>query len=107
MAKLAVELEITRLLGIRIACLLNKDIVPDYEAAMAKMFGSETEYRVTSEWMKVLSLFGQLDMNSRGAPLDGRVSRWFFQSTRDLLTRGTSEIMKNIIAQRKLDLPRG
>ena len=63
----------------------------------AKVFGSETSYRLNSEWMKVLSLYGQLDMYSRHAPLDGRVNRWFYNATRDLLTRGTSEIMKNII----------
>jgi len=106
-AQLAIELELTRLLGIRIACMLNKGAVSDYEAATAKIFGSETSYRLHSEWMKLLSLYGQLDIYSRRAPLDGRVSRWFYHATLDLLTRGTSEIMKNIIAQRKLDLPRG
>jgi len=106
MACLFVKIELTRLLGMRIAHLTNKGIVPDYEAAMAKIFGSETSYHLNSLWMKALSFYGQLDMHSKCAPLGGRVNRWYFMATRDLLTRGTSEIMKNIIAQRKLDMPR-
>jgi 3-oxocholest-4-en-26-oyl-CoA dehydrogenase alpha subunit len=106
MARLATELEITRLMGMKIACILNQGRVPDYEAAQAKYFGSETSYRLTDECMKVLSYYSQLDIGSHSARIGGKVNRWYFQATRDLLTRGTSEIMKNILAQRKLEMPR-
>ena len=74
---------------------------------MAKMFGSEMEYRMIDEWLKLLSLYGALDARSKYAFLDGRVPlRYFVGATRDLLTRGTSEIMRSIIATQGLDLPR-
>jgi alkylation response protein AidB-like acyl-CoA dehydrogenase len=106
MARLSTELEITRLMGMKIACILNQGRVPDYEAAQAKYFGSETSYGLTDECMKVLSYYSQLDIGSHSARIGGKVNRWYFQATRDLLTRGTSEIMKNILAQRKLEMPR-
>jgi hypothetical protein len=104
-AQLAIEIEMARLLALRVTCLRNKGAVADYEAAMSKMFGSEVQYRLEDEWMKILSLYGSLEMGSAGAPLDGRVSRWYFRAVRDMLTRGTNEIMKAIIARRKLELP--
>jgi len=106
-AQLAIELEVSRLFGLRIACMLNKGTTPTYEAAMAKMFGSEDQYRMMDEWMKLLSFYGQLDMGSKCGVLDGRVSRWYYgKAIQNLITRGTSEIMRNVIALRGLGLPR-
>lgn len=106
-AQIATELEVNRLYGLRVACMLNRGNVPTYEAAMAKMFGSEMEYRMINIWMKLLSLYGPLDVGSKYAVRDGRpFQRYSVGATRDLLTRGTSEIMRNIIATLGLDLPR-
>jgi len=105
MAQLAIEIEMARLLALRVTCLRNKGISADCEAAMSKMFGSEVQYRLEDEWMKILSLYGSLEMGSEVGPLGGRVSRWYFRAVRDMLTRGTNEIMKAIIARRRLALP--
>jgi len=106
-AQIATELEVNRLYGLRVACMLNRGNVPTYEAAMAKMFGSEMEYQMINIWMKLLSLYGPLDVGSKYAVRDGRpFQRYSVGATRDLLTRGTSEIMRNIIATLGLDLPR-
>lgn len=105
LAQLAIEMEMSRLLALRVTCLRDKGIIADYEAAMSKMFGSEVQYRLEDQWMKILSLYGSLEMGSIDAPLNGRVSRWYFRAIRDIITRGTNEIMKAIIARRKLSLP--
>lgn len=105
LAQLAIRLEMARLLALRVIHLRSKEVVADYEAAMSKMFGSEAQYAVEDEWMKVISLYGTLRMGSPDAPFDGRVSNWHFRGIRDTLTRGTTEIMKLIIARRKLELP--
>ncbi|MFC2067205.1 acyl-CoA dehydrogenase family protein [Chloroflexota bacterium] len=105
LAQLAIRIEMSHLLALRVTCLRDKGIVADYEAAMSKMFGSEAQYGVENEWMKILSLYGTLQMGSASAPFDGRVGQWYFRAVRDLLTRGTNEIMKAIIARRKLGLP--
>lgn len=105
LAQLAIEMEMSRLLALRVTCLRDKGIIADYEAAMSKMFGSEVQYRLEDQWMKILSLYGSLEMGAIDAPLNGRVSRWYFRAIRDIITRGTNEIMKAIIARRKLSLP--
>lgn len=105
MAQLAIEIEMARLLALRVTCLRDKGTVADCEAAMSKMFGSEVQYRLEDEWMKILSLYGLLEMGTVDAPIGGRVNLWYFRAVRDILTRGTNEIMKTIIARRKLVLP--
>ncbi len=106
-AQFAIDLEVTRLLGLRVACMIDKGTLPTYEASMAKLFGSEMQYRMTDEWVKCLSLYGQLGAGSKWAVMDGDVNRLYYTNgIRDLLTRGTSEIMRNIIALLGLGLPR-
>ena len=73
---------------------------------MTKLFGSETAYRLADEWMKIIAQYGQLDMGSKHAFEDGRPGRVFYnRATRSLITAGTSEIQRNIIAL-QLGLPR-
>lgn len=103
--ELATQIEVVRLFGVRIACMLNKGTVPNYQAAMAKAFGSEVEHELANTWMQLLDLYGRLEVGSEGAPLNGRIEHWYLETIRGLLTRGTSEIMRNIIALRGLGLP--
>ena len=48
----------------------------------------------------------QLRVKSEGAPLDGRSESTYRYTVIDTIGGGSSEIQKNIIARRKLDLPR-
>ena len=106
-AQLAIEIEVARLFGFRIACMLDKGNIPTYESSMTKLFGSETSYRLADEWMKILAQHGQLDMSSKHAFENGRMGRVFYnRATRSLITAGTSEVQRNIIAL-QLGLPRG
>jgi len=106
-AQLAVEIEVARLLALRVACMINKDAIPSYETAMAKLYGTETAYRLNDEWRKLLGNYGQLDMGSLHAFEDGRMGRVFYsRATRAMITAGTSEIMRNIVAV-QMGLPRG
>ncbi len=105
-AQLAIDIEVARLFGLRIACMIDKGIIPTYETSMTKVFGSETAYRLAEEWMKLLSAYSQLDVGSKYAYENGRISRVFYNRvTRSILTAGTSEIMRNIIAL-QIGLPR-
>ena len=73
---------------------------------VTKMFGSETAYRLADEWMKIIAEYGQLDTGSKYAFEDGRPGRVLYnRTTRSLITAGTSEIQRNIIAM-QLGLPR-
>jgi alkylation response protein AidB-like acyl-CoA dehydrogenase len=86
--------------------MINKNIVPGYETAMAKVYGTETAYHLGNEWCNLLASYGQLDIGSRYAFDDLKIARVFYsRATRALITAGTSEIMRNIIAL-QLGLPR-
>ena len=107
LAELRIEFEIGRLLAYRVAWLQNAGQIPNYESSMAKMYGSELNRRFGTEAVGLLGLAGQIEPGSRWAPLQGRIERSFLAGYSYTIAGGTSEIQRNIIAQRGLGLPRG
>jgi len=87
--------------------MLNKGTIPSYETAMVKMFASELEQRIFDVGLRILSLYGQLHPESKGAELMGWITQSSLHAARVSITRGSSEVMRNIIALRGLELPRG
>ncbi len=106
LANLAIDIESAKLFALRVACMLNKGEIPNYEASMLKMVVSETLQVLVNTAMQILGYYGQVQENSKWAPLNGRIERSYRDSLEGLITRGTSEIMRNIIAQRGFGLPR-
>ena len=106
LAELAIDLEVARLFSLRVASMLNNNKIPNYEAAMLKAAVSETEQRLVNTAMQILGTYGQLKEGSRWAPLNGKFERRYRDSLEALIVRGTSEIMRNVVAQRGLGLPR-
>jgi alkylation response protein AidB-like acyl-CoA dehydrogenase len=106
LADLAIEIESARLLALRAAWMLDRRLVPNYEAAMLKMVVSEIEQDLVNTAMQVMGPYAQVKKGSKWAPLDGTYEWRYRDSLEELVTRGTSEIMRNIIAQRGLKLPR-
>jgi len=107
LAQLTIEIEVAQLLAYRVIWLLSRDTVPNYEAAMLKVFATELRQRIDRVGLQIMGLFGQLQTGCSWAPLDGK---WEHNYRDDLLATivgGTSEIMRNIIALRGLKLPRG
>ncbi len=107
LADLAIEIESARLFALRVAWMLDRGKIPNHEAAMLKMVVSEIEQDLVQTAMQIFGPYGQLQKGSRWAPLDGKFEWRYRDSLEALITRGTSEIMRNIIAQRGLGLPRG
>lgn len=107
LAAVAVDLECARLLSLRVAWMLNSGQIPNYEAAMLKMVVSETEQDMINTAMQILGDYGQLQEKAPGAPFDGKIEKVYRDSLESLITRGTSEIMRSVIATRGLNLPRG
>ncbi len=99
-----VEAETALMLSLRVAHLQNRGLVPNHEASMVKLFSSELIQRFARTEMKVVGLYGQLKGSQ--APNRGRAVAAYVGSLSATLAGGTSEIQRNIIAQRGLSLPR-
>jgi alkylation response protein AidB-like acyl-CoA dehydrogenase len=106
LAQLSIEFEVGRLLCYRVAWLLSRGIVPNYEAAMAKAFCTEFEQRLANAATQMLGLYGQLMPGSKVGVLKGRVARAYLCSLAYTIQGGSSEILRNIVATRGLGLPR-
>jgi alkylation response protein AidB-like acyl-CoA dehydrogenase len=105
--QIATEIEIARLHSYRLASMQTKRIVANYEAAASKLFTSELSQRMAGSGMEILGLSGQLQHGSKGAPMDGVIEHLSRETLLNTIAGGTSEVMRNIIATRGLDLPRG
>ena len=70
LAQRYVETEVARLIAYRVAWMQSQGIVPNREASMSKVFGSENFQRVADTGMKVLGQYGLLVAGRQmGAPL--------------------------------------
>jgi alkylation response protein AidB-like acyl-CoA dehydrogenase len=107
LAERAIEIDVGRYLAYRVAWMQSAGKIPNYEASMVKVFGSELQQRVAQTGVKLLGLGGQLWEGSRAAPLGGRICANYMANVPATIAAGTSEIQRNIIATRGLGLPRG
>ena len=107
LAELGIEFLAGRLLAYRVASMQAKGQIPNAEASMSKLFGSELQRRLAGAGVDVLGLAGQLTPGSKWAPLAGRLEMYYLGASALTVAAGTSEIMRGIIAGRGLGLPRG
>ena len=102
-----IETEIARYLSYRVAWMQSQSLVPNYEASMSKVYGSEFQQRTARVGINVLGLAGALKPASPHAKLEGAFCQMYMSSVARTIGAGTSEIQRNIIATRGLGLPRG
>ncbi|MDY6934591.1 MAG: acyl-CoA dehydrogenase family protein [Spirochaetota bacterium] len=106
LAQCAVEIEVSRLLAYRLSCMANENIVANHEASVSKLFGSEMSQRIAKIGMEILGLYGPLELPSKWTPLEGKIQQLYLWTLANAIGAGTSEIQRNIIALRGLNLPR-
>jgi alkylation response protein AidB-like acyl-CoA dehydrogenase len=102
-----IETEISIVLSYRVATMQARGLVPNQEASITKLYGSELAQRIAKTGVKVAGLYGQLREGSPRAPLGGRFDAWYRIAVGATLAGGTSEIQRGVIAQRGLGMPRG
>ncbi|MCA9843443.1 MAG: acyl-CoA dehydrogenase family protein [Dehalococcoidia bacterium] len=108
LAELRIGVEASRLLSYRVAWMQSANLIPNYEASMSKVFGSELGQRIANFGLKLLGLPGQnVDPADPNAPLKADIGRSYMRTVPGTIAAGTSEIQRNIIATRGLGLPRG
>ncbi len=107
LAELKIEFEVGRVLAYRVAWMQSQNLIPNYEASVSKMYGSELAVRLANAGVGILGLGGQLAPGSPWAPLAGRIENLYILAAALPVAAGTSEIQRNIIAGRGLGMPRG
>ena len=100
------EVEIARMFSYRVVTLQNRGLIPNYEASLMKLYNTELNQRIARTGLRMLGMYGQLDRGSELAPNKGRNCYTFLRSAAYTIEGGTSEVQRNIVAQRGLGLPR-
>jgi hypothetical protein len=106
LAQLEIEIEANRHLYYRLADMIDKGQVPNYQTSMQKLFATEVAQHITETGMELLGMDGLLAKDSPYAVLEGEVEHYYRNSVVETIYAGTSEIQRNIIALRGLNLPR-
>ena len=106
-AQLATECEVARVLSIKfVDAALNSDKTPTNEASQYKLYATELSRRIADATMDIVGPGGPLALGTEDAPLRGRGESCYTYTVIDTIGGGSSEVQKNIIAKRKLDLPK-
>ena len=105
LAQAHIEVEILRLAGYRSLTNLLRTGHPGNESSLEKVLGSETDQRLQDLAMSLFGPYGAL-RDGRSALGDGAIPRQFLYARSETIMGGTSEIQRNVIAQRILGLPR-
>jgi alkylation response protein AidB-like acyl-CoA dehydrogenase len=106
-ARLVTEGEVARVLGLRFVHESAKGgDPPRAEASEYKLFATELSRRVADASMDIGGPGTQLRVGTEEAPMAGRAESTYRYTVIDTIGGGTSEVQKNIIATRKLGLPK-
>jgi len=107
-AQIATQLEVARVLGLRFVAAAGEvgGKPPTVEASEYKLFATGLSQRVANGMMDLGGPGAQLRVHIAEAPLRGRAEMSYRYSVIDTIGGGASEIQKNIIARRKLGLPK-
>lgn len=76
------------------------------EGTLSKLVGSELRQRLGYLALDILGAWGRLAHGSPWAPLAGEVERMNRAAVIDTIGGGTSEVLRNVVATRTLQLPR-
>jgi alkylation response protein AidB-like acyl-CoA dehydrogenase len=106
-AQLVTQTEVARVLGLQfVAKSLKGGAPPTTEASSYKLYATELSQRVANASLDIAGPGGQLRVHTEDAPLTGRAELTYRYTVIDTVGGGASEIQRNIIARRKLGLPK-
>jgi alkylation response protein AidB-like acyl-CoA dehydrogenase len=101
------RVEAARMVSYRVAWTQSKGEIPGREANMTKWLGDQNTQGLYRFLSRILGDYGLLlPGNPHMLPLSGYINANAFSTTTVSLAGGTTEMQKNIIAQRGLGLPR-
>lgn len=106
LAEFDVEVEAMRFTGYRSISTFAKTGVPGPEGSILKLHWSELNQRMTEYAWSILGPYSQIDAGSADSIDDGKWQYEFLRSRGNTIEAGTSEVLRNIVAERVLGLPR-
>jgi hypothetical protein len=106
-AQLHTQAEVARVLGLKFVFASSQGgSPPTSEASEYKLFTTEYSRRLANASMDIGGPGAQLRVRDEDAPMVGRAESTYRYTVIDTIGGGASEIQKNIIARRKLGLPK-
>ncbi len=111
-AELVTQAEVARVLGLKVVAeSMKAEKVPGappptVEASEYKLYATELSKRLANASMDIAAPGSQLRVKTKTAPMEGRAESTYRYTVIDTIGGGTSEVQKNIIARRKLGLPK-
>jgi hypothetical protein len=106
-AQLVTEGEVARVLGLQVVNQsMQGGAPPTSEASMYKLFATEFSKRLADASMDIGGAGAQLRLDTEDAPMKGRAESTYRYTVLDTIGGGASEIQKNIIARRKMGMPK-
>lgn len=106
-AQLVTQGEAARVLGLRfVAESMKGGAAPTCEASEYKLYATELSKRLADASMDIAAPGSQLRVGTDDAPMHGRAESTYRYTVIDTIGGGTSEVQKNIVARRKLGLPK-
>ncbi len=106
LARIAIEAEVSRLLGMRTAWVAASGALPGTEGSAAKLFSAESAQRQHWDLLDILGAEAVLRREAGDAPLSAAVDEAFRRGVVGTIYGGSTEIMREIVAERVLGLPR-
>jgi len=101
-----IEANVAKLMSYRVVSMQNAGLVPNHEASMCKLFGSEMQQRIAALGVKLNGMYSQIIGGKPEWSIGGRFGVGHVAAVSSTIAGGTSEIQRNIMAQRGLGLPR-
>ena len=91
-------------MALRVDSILAGGGLPGVESSMLKLFRTETMQRQHAGLLDLLGAEAVLE--GAGGPLNGEIEYAFRNSVLGTIAGGTSEILREVVAERRLGLPR-
>lgn len=101
-----IDVELVRLNGMRNLAKVLSGKAPGPEGSMSKLFGQHVEQKIHELALDVGGEWSILDRGAPGAPNNGKWALGWLRTRASTIGGGTSEIQRNVLAERVLGQPR-
>jgi alkylation response protein AidB-like acyl-CoA dehydrogenase len=106
LGRVIADAEVARVLGSRASWMRDRQGAGYVEGAMAKVFATEALVRDSGAMLAAIGARGALGAGVANAPAGGEIQQVYRESQISTIYGGTNEVLRAVIAERRLGLPR-